>query len=183
MTDRPMLFSGPLVRAILSGAKTQTRRPVTGRKGPIAEAGDRLWVRETWTPLLLGADEEDATWGAAYAADRSILPRRAPWEWEEREVSKRGPIPIQREIPSDVLWRPSILMPRWAARLYLAITAVRVESVADITEDDACAEGVTPEPGETHRDAFARVWADIYGAASWEDSHPVWRIDFTLETP
>lgn len=75
----------------------------------------------------------------------------------------------------------SIHMPREYARLFLRVTSVRLERVQSITEEDARAEGVTPEPGETYRDAFARVWRGIYGAASWEWNSYVWACTYAVE--
>lgn len=126
MKERPILFSGPMVRAILEGRKTQTRRvakihgyglddrPVFGRS-PFGEPGDRLWVRETFCGSCV-----------------------------------RDPAYIYRatdENPSHLFqprWRPSIHMPRWASRLTLEVTAVRRERLRDITDDAARAlvEGV-----------------------------------------
>jgi hypothetical protein len=153
MSEKPILFSGQMVRAILAGRKTQTRRVVdystgwvSGLNGytyqgacpvhphqhlmqcgasilriscPYGQPGDRLWVRETW-----------ATYGM-----EALAPQYRPVFWaadREREGFS---------IPPDIKWRPSIHMPRWACRLRLEITGVRIERL-DISEADAIAEGI-----------------------------------------
>ena len=136
MKTRPILFNGEMVRAILDGRKTQTRRvikpqPVTCDRGPawaVTNAhrmkpcpygvpGDRLWVRETW-----------ATDGV-YDDTRPVLLDEfiEPFYRASGESASR--------------WRPSIHMPRWASRITLEVLSVRVERVQDITITDATAEG------------------------------------------
>ncbi|WP_103173731.1 hypothetical protein [Paracoccus sp. SY] len=143
MADRPILFSGPMVRAILDGRKTQTRRvlkPVRGltlgdlqdegeREGntihcarhqvqePSFAPGDRLWVRETFSYECLDVDRD------------GILP---PWYWADGNPSSGD---FTRP-------KPSIHMPRWASRLTLIVTDVRVQRLQDISEADAVAEGI-----------------------------------------
>lgn len=149
MRDRPILFSGPMIQALLAGRKTQTRRAIkdadyygclTGdcpherqtdcdgamaAMAPYGVAGDLLWVRESHRLVPLGGGGAQSV---LYADDiaRGILevPHNADW----------------RACPQ----RPSIHMPRWASRLTLAITEVRVQRLHDITEEDARAEGVFP---------------------------------------
>lgn len=170
MSERPILFSGAMVRAILKGRKTQTRRVA---KHPLAQAakriltykgnsefdcvlddetggiilcpygqpGDLLWVRETWHPSArLGTQYE-----VEYRADSSTRVVDAGYE---------GPTPkIDAAIGEDK-WKPSIFMPRWASRLTLRITEIRVERVAEISEEDAIAEGLTrltKDGGQTYK--------------------------------
>jgi hypothetical protein len=159
MTERPILFSGPMVRALLAGTKTQTRRIVkpqpewiesSGRwrwpipkskvvacdavvtasrewweylrpeQYPYGAPGDRLWVRETWA-------QRGEMRSAIYRADAALA------------IGAYG----------CVRWRPSIFMPRWASRITLDVTAIRVERLQAITPDDAKAEGIqcSPIPG------------------------------------
>jgi len=158
--ERPILFSGPMVRAILDRRKTQTRRVILRRlkdegewctarpdRGftpetiaaqypcPYGAAGDRLWVRETWLPdPPINGWSGDVEWvGSGQQIDGVPPQYRSPRHclyaatWE-------GP-PFR--------WRPSIHMPRWASRLTLDLTDVRVERVQDISESDAEAEGLT----------------------------------------
>lgn len=193
MTERPILMSAPMVRATLAGIKTQTRRLVKQTSGvhtieqviatpdslaafvrtrcPYGQLGDRLWVRESgWerperTPRMMreGAD----TWPRfAYAAD--------DWSDEDRADFKRWGFKP----------RPSIHMPRWASRITLGITAVRVERLQIISEADARLEGVKcgidcPD----HRIAFGRLWEQINGAGSWVANPWVWVIEFKLVAP
>ena len=140
MKERPILFSGPMVRAILDGRKTQTRRPVKMPKsvnpvalgsmmqraselGPLpgsafGEPGDRLWVRETFDLDQPAFPDESDKSRVLYRADHD------PQHW------------------GYFRWRPSIHMPRWASRIDLEVVSVRVERLQSISEDDARAEGV-----------------------------------------
>ena len=159
MKERPILFSGPMVRAILNGTKTQTRRVMRPgervekmilNKSPYGIPGDRLWVRETWT----GADDPAHKHAVHYRADGERACR----------------------------WRPSILMPRWASRITLEVTGIRIERLCDITERDALAEGCV---GDGHvtvdaRAAFKLLWGSLnakrgYG---WDANPWVWVIHF-----
>lgn len=142
MTDRPILFSAPMVRALLAGTKTQTRRAVKGwplewlvpgmftpeyvadpanAACPYGVSGDRLWVREAhW----FFQDEHDPVTGYT----PPVLTTEDVEYRADGESTRHG-------------WRPSIHMPRWASRITLNITGVRVERLQAITEDDARAEG------------------------------------------
>lgn len=212
--DRPILFSTPMVRAILDGRKTQTRRivkpqPVSfvkqftsgmwgrhlpnfdrdgstyfeGFKCPYGEPGDRLWVRETWCwgtntefqckfPHKVFPDNQSSI--ALYRADAATL----DWinESDAHHNSKRK-------------WKPSIHMPRWASRLTLEITEVRVQRLQDISTWDAESEGVGWElqqrygdcrkEGETQNQAiFRELWESINGKGSWGANPWVWVITF-----
>jgi len=209
MKERPILFSGPMVRAILAGHKTQTRRLVKvgdtieerddgtrwpyfttwahGDDGspwaacPYGEPGDRLWVRETWaarTDVDALKDPDKARHYAMYRADDAGSPTD-PNNWHDYGGK----------------WRPSIHMPRWVSRLTLAVTAVRVERLQEISEDDAQAEGVDryaaacDHPrfgcdeigclGVTHRASYAALWDDINGdRAAWASNPWVWVVEF-----
>ncbi len=166
MAERGILFSAPMVRALLSGAKTQTRRLTHWRpQCPYGFPGDRLWVRETW----------------AHDAD-SLEDLRAMVE-DIVGGSDCGPYYRADGVHenSGLRWRPSIHMPRWCSRITLEITDVRVQQLQDITEDDARAEGVTPEPGKNHGHvgAFCDLWESINGKRSTWASNPwVWAISF-----
>lgn len=226
MKERPILFTGEMVRAILDGRKTQTRRPVKFGKtagispefhhldflqtavftdgtcvySPFGTVGDRLWVRETFAdqhPLAI----QD---GRYSQPGRAGIPGPPPVEYrtiyrvdgEPNQIWRNGTglhpyFEIKEPSAEDlefatirsnytnsgraVHWRPSIHMPRWASRIDLEITAVRVERVQDITEEDAKKEGVNwkshvvdevtgnLEPYEEASDAFKRLWQSIYG--------------------
>jgi len=223
MKERPILFSAPMVRAILDGSKTQTRRVVKpqphqseyepdhfswmektkkrevskgwrpdgngGRiptetvtpKGtlrsvsvsrgwfsehcPYGQPGDRLWVRETFCP-------DWADHGPIYKAN--------------------GGSAIEAGYPREPRWKPSIHMPRKFSRITLEITGVRVERLQEISEDDACAEGVSytgpypnavlsgflPRPDDLARKEFKLLWESINGADSWAANPWVWVIKF-----
>lgn len=170
MKDRPILFSAPMVRAILANTKTQTRRVarvnpmhqgmalepgemahgIPLKTCPYGQPGDRLWVRETWAPLTVGY---------AYRAD-----------------------PVWNGPPAD-RWRPSIHMPRAASRITLEVTGVRVEKLQDISEADAQAEGaarhISPAAFLTgHRQGYRLLWESINGPDSWAANPWVWVIEF-----
>lgn len=224
MKERPILFSAPMVRAILDGKKTQTRRVVkpqptfdehrrewswenkrgriawTGEK-PLAAArlgaldlcphggvGDRLWVRETWycDHAFAGDYEAMHDMGVQYP------PEKCHAEWAE-EMYFRADVPSGRFADAGYwgesgCWRPSIFMPRWASRITLEITDVRVERLQDISEEDAKAEGVVPfvrdEEGDCwtdgkYRTAFNYLWESINGKrAPWSSNPWVWVISF-----
>ena len=167
---KPILFSTPMVQAILDGRKTQTRRvikiddaPENWRKslaGSRYKPSDILWVRETWADVF-GKYE--------YRADYS-----------ESENTYR----VKRYGTTIAKWRPAIFMPRAAARIFLRVTDVRVERLQDITEDDATAEGlrigIGGAPCFSCRDAFAELWDKLnakrgYG---WDTNPWVWVIEF-----
>ena len=126
-TERPIMFSHPMVRAILAGTKTQTRRVARSlTRCTAGKVGDRLWVRETWCQPNPMARE------AVYAADCAESELQA-----FRELRREcGP-------GSYVPWKPSMHMPRWAARIELDITELRLERLQEISGDDAEAEGVS----------------------------------------
>jgi len=179
--ERPILFDGAMVRAILSGAKTQTRRVAKGvvamhaRTGealakldsagprvrcPFGQPGDRLWVRETWAPRALG-------------------------KWSVLEKHMRPLYRASEDRPEwKGIWRPSIHMPRWACRLVLEITDVRVERLQAISEADAIAEGLTqteiggwlPGPCDHPEWAFHQLWNQVYGESAWDSNPWVWVI-------
>ncbi|MCP1118880.1 hypothetical protein [Robbsia andropogonis] len=149
MRELPILFSGAMVRAILDGRKTQTRRVVklnvTGRaqRGkrqwhiddpdavlacPYGQPGDRLWVRETWRGIVdINPPDEPLEFSVArYVPEQKYCRRVEYLATHERDGKP---------------WRPSLHMPRWASRILLEITGVRVERMQQITDDDAIAEG------------------------------------------
>ncbi len=154
MKERPILMSAPMVRAILAGSKTQTRRAlrvqVPGKSAcPYGMAGDRLWVRETF-----GHDGEPTSRQVAYRAD--------------------GEVP-------NIRWIPSIFMPRDLSRISLEVTEVRVERVTDISEADAIAEGIPAfitSPSTIPRQQYSTLWNSINGKGSWDKNPWVWAVTF-----
>lgn len=219
MKERPILFSAPMVRAILEGRKTQTRRvlkhqpirctelPVLlfprSRNESIKQSGfiwpnakeqilalcphgnprDRLWVRETWQgPLIDEELEEEFCQSPDYFKKPTFCKYRATDTLDA--INSDG---------EELGWRPSIHMPRWASRIILEITGVRVERLQDINEADARDEGVTDggclscgdhepcgctDPKPDARDSFCRLWQSINGEESWHANPWVWVVEF-----
>ncbi|AXN27821.1 hypothetical protein CP913_24090 [Pseudomonas aeruginosa] len=202
--ERPILFNDQMVRAILEGRKTVTRRVVkdTGfyaidaaihgndvalrerealsTRCPYGEPGDRLWVRETW-----GLQVRSYGGGAGeFIVYRATNPDAIYCR------SSEG-----REYP--VKWKPSIHMHRHSSRILLEITAVRVERLQDISEEQALAEGVRGEPcdharqacsdigcwGDTAKGAFGFLWEQLNGAGAWQANPWVWVVEFKRVTP
>lgn len=224
MKERPVIFNGEMVRAILDGRKTQTRRvmnvqpkPSETRPGdfwfsskklesmvhvsdfmpcnspiadchhffqehccPFGQVGDRLWVREAFGMQV----RRDGLGGTGeFRVYRASNPDAVKY------TTACG-----KSVP--VKWTPSIHMPRWASRITLEITAVRVERLNSISEEDAKAEGVrvvkvredgerycdylSPEINHYRRpsDSFISLWESIYGEESWQHSPWVWVIEF-----
>ncbi|MBC6659752.1 hypothetical protein H9I30_17315 [Morganella morganii] len=209
MKERGIIFNAEMVRAILDGRKTQMRRPAefkvreegynlnfSGLKSgfycygvpssgfvlrsmgagcwndrtfplycPFGNVGDRLWVRETWQCGLC----TESTF--AYRATHK--PSDLEEGWNEK-----------------IKWRPSSQMPRWASRILLEITSVRVERLQDISQADAIAEGAPPshptidavsrEYGfpDFSRSWFGQTWWHIYGKENWQANPWVWVIEF-----
>ena len=213
MKARPILFNAPMVNAILAGNKTQTRRlvkpqPYIDASGnfcwngwnfgqsasgvpcshtlaspipssetnrvycPLGKVGDRLWVRETWNKTRI-FQAPDAGEVVVYAAC-------------DNRTDYGGP------------WKPSIHMPRRASRITLEITAVRVERLQDISEQDARGEGCEAsgwmpsysnpdnagfDESLSAADNFCGLWESIYGTESWATNPWVWVIEFKRITP
>lgn len=204
MKERPILFNGEMVKAILAGRKTQTCRTVKlsehgqfmcsrttsceikdgvgpwwhphgGHPGeplpkemieaacPHGKSGDRLWVRETWNADWCDKVIYRAGGGSAIAAGYSSEPK----------------------------WKPSIHMPRWASRITLEITGVRVERIQDISEADAMAEGFhgpltgtdwfgINQIGKPPSQCFRELWEGMTGDESWDENQWVWVIAFAM---
>ncbi|EPD0170591.1 hypothetical protein ACR4TN_001127 [Klebsiella variicola] len=151
---------------------------------PFGAVGDRIWVRETWSSDFANYYPNDRVW---YAADNN---RRLDIEVVD---GVRGIYSPESDVHVPFRWQPSIHMPRWASRILLEITNVRVERLNAISEEDARAEGIidggclncgepepcgcaNPEPDAT--DAFAYLWQSIYGQENWNANPWVWVIEF-----
>ncbi|HGW3271002.1 TPA: hypothetical protein ACNKCN_000570 [Klebsiella quasipneumoniae] len=232
MKERGMIFNGEMVRAILDGRKTQTRRIMkpqpepcprgghwwpsnvfktmlhveeemqNGKGGwgglvgdacPFGDVGDRIWVRETWATLgnedgccvdwegkLCKGDERSAA--RIYRASCEQRPGDyGLWSIPDDAYWK----PHTKEHKFEGAWRPSIHMPRWASRILLEITGVRVERLNSISDADAKAEGCCygrgggiPDFAVNPADHFPTLWASIYGEESWKANPWVWVIEF-----
>lgn len=176
--ERPILFSTEMVRAILDGRKTQTRRVVKDKmlqenngdvdeefllltmdKCPYGKVGNVLWVRETYRHQM---------GSYRYKASPNVVIK----------TQNMG-----ASMVSDK-WKPSIFMPKAACRIFLEITSIRVERLQDISEQDAKAEGTSPKEGiifkriERYDEAFERLWISINGLESWDSNPWVWVIEF-----
>ena len=198
MKERPILFSGAMVRALLDGTKTQTRRIVKardlewmdvhqglrepdnaercpyGQPGAVVDSGhriggDRLYVREAWA--------------APHAYDH-LPPRLIPQDARIHYAAT--------EDRGGLLWRPSIHMPRWASRITLEITDVRVERLQSISTADALAEGVNVHPSHHGKpctslyspvQAYRDLWEQINGPGSWDANPWVWVVSFRRVMP
>ncbi len=197
MKERGMIFNDAMVRAILEGRKTQTRRPVKNvradnclvirkptkkRNGvythvmdalehglcPFGNVGDRIWVRETFNAFWLDNDViQEIKDGVSLASEL------CDYKADYSDSSK----------PAEG-WTPSIHMPRWASRILLEITDVRVERLHDMSEADAKAEGASPvtykitPPEAVYRVGFGDIWRGIYGQENWLSNPWVWVIEF-----
>lgn len=193
--ERPILFSGPMVRAILSGAKTQTRRIVKPQPSPhllegewihppcpYGRAGDRLWVRESFS-----IDIRDPLNCVIYTATPEYGKYRNAGE-VVRSSFPDGSLPTRDESRRAMLskfWKskPSIFMPRWASRITLEITGIRVERLQAITNEDARDEGFANGERESESDAFRNLWDVINGEGSWEANPWVWVVEFRRVQP
>ena len=197
MTDRPILFSAPMVRALLAGTKTQTRRAVKlkawhtveerdngqhwpwmydGERNadywlpcPYGQPGDRLWVRETWMDLQgTGVEHRDL---AGKLQRYSYAADTPPGSYGDETRKDFG-----------LKWRPSIHMARIVSRITLEVTGVRVERLQDISEADAKAEGVsakhTADADYTAREAYSVLWEQINGPGTWDANPWVWVVEF-----
>jgi hypothetical protein len=216
MADRPIIFSAPMVRALLDGRKTQTRRVLKPQPGGIEQRplgfvgsparfvftevhpgganwthyakipyapGDRLWVRETWRPHYLG----DGVWNldVSYPADgerRTICDGEfgdKDWNWPK--AADRGNV-------------TPLHMPRWASRLTLTVTDVRVQRLQEISEADCYAEGIEnigqgcgfvqlPEAltYSTARGCYHTLWNSLHGPGAWGANPWVVALTFTVQ--
>lgn len=213
MRERPIIFSAPMVRAILDGRKTVTRRVVKPQPSsalladfaeiramrgsnrtdaqmlsdclscPYGAPGDRLVVREAWR--YADWTEDGEPWIQYRADDSKRLCLHTPVEWADRLMDTWAALSVGKAIgepAADSKWCPSIHMPRWASRITLEITGVRVERLQDISEADAEAEGVRNslhlQGGRFARDNFAHLWWTINGDGSWEANPFVWCVSF-----
>lgn len=161
MTDRPIIFSGPMVLALLDGRKTQTLRLVTS---PLAKAqpGDRLWVREAFR----------------LRADQDHKPPSQDWWKSTASYAADGAAPTGCGGGPGKL-RPSIHMPRWVSRLTLVVIAVRLERLKDIKRADVIAEGDSNCVDDPL--FFPAIWDTLHKpGARWEDNPRVVVLTFTV---
>lgn len=208
MRERPILFSGPMVRAIGDGSKTQTRRVVKFDSGgyiverggkrrwhrddpeavaacPYGKPGDRLWVKESFSPSPMEVAPEEprsSRWKIIYSAGG-----------QSDAVAPPGYNPM---LYNYERWSPSIHMPRWASRYTLEVTDVRVQRLQDISEADAIAEGAPPSHPSIDtisrefgfhdfpRSWYAQLWDSINAKrAPWSSNPWVWAVTFRRVGP
>ena len=200
MKQRPILFSTPMVQAILDGRKTVTRRMVrfpysndalkfdcstnritwAGFNGntqitpwqdcQYGKPGDVLWVRETFAPYVI--DNYDDKGNDKYTWLFKADGQESQWILDGME---------------DATWKPSIHMPKAACRIFLEVVSVKVERLQDITEGDCVREGIKKESENGYPSAlpqFEHLWQLINGSDSWDANPWVWVVEFKrIEKP
>lgn len=221
MKERPILFSAPMVRGILSGGKSQTRRVVKpqphdgcgriwceeynptvidrwgdeqpgkeifgaysedgewGVRCPFGQPGDRLWVRETWADLTATHGRK---WEKLNSSTNLYERGVEPFVWYRADGEQPC---IGSGRPLSEPWKPSIHMPRWASRITLEVTGVRVERLQDITPAECVCEGYESDLSKPYwseeikaLDWYRDLWGAINGPGSWEANPLVWVIQF-----
>ena len=193
--ERPIIFNAEMVRAIMAGTKTQTRRVIKpqpeadhiGSFGGVGEpfayafeheekwrycpyggTKEKLWVRETWAVA--------ECFDSIKPSKLNLTARNVEYRAEPKKTGYLGLVRGK--------WRPSIFMPRWSSRITLEIADVRVERLQDITEEDAKAEGVKHGSSAmghvfTHKEHFRGLWNGINGKKHpWESNPWVWVVEF-----
>jgi hypothetical protein len=212
--ERPILFSGPMVRAILDGRKTQTRRIIKPQPHPLngnfevchyyGSHIDRHGIQQPDDDLSFGICDVDGEWGikCPFGQDADHLWVRESWSvsniYDNVSPSNicvnlpKGPgrpptkvlYPATDSISDCIRRRPSIHMPRWASRITLEISGVRVERLQNISLKDAIAEGVewnsspTRQGNTNPKSAFKHLWEQINGEGAWHANPWVWVIEF-----
>ncbi|RMV70327.1 hypothetical protein [Pseudomonas coronafaciens] len=211
--ERPILFNGPMTQALLAGQKTVMRRLVEtppgtpntelaeGREAqpedvhtadcPYGQPGERLWVRETWIPC---PDAGHGSWSnhtCGYSTwvntGKKICNIPAALRKPKHCIYRIDVDPDYRQFK----WKPSIHMPRWACRIFLEITDVRVERLHDITPEQAIAEGVLncrdqldPDGiGYSEEELFSILWVSLHGHKNWRANPWVWVVEFQKVRP
>lgn len=217
MKEHPIPFRAPMVQAILACRKSQTRRtvkyaspelidsdgwPLTDLSDsgagevraacPYGQPGDHLWVKEAWQ--YADWTDDGYPW-VRYAADsQKLLHESIPPNWSERlndtwaHLSHAENYGIDN-CAADRRMRSSRFMPRWASRITLEITSVRVERLQDISDQDCMAEGITDMVFPMRnglsipRNSYADLWESINGPGSWDKNPLVWVIEFRSVDP
>lgn len=202
--ERPILFSSPMIRAILENRKIQTRRVVKPQPVP-----DRNFPKDRmeWNPGKLHYTECNTAWNPLSKAfadymENGHCPYGSPGDrlwvketWRRWDCGNEYRANYPAACQHRYKWKPSIFMPRWASRITLEITGVRVERLQEISEEDARAEGaervVMPERGiihnpldhedeliASHKNGFQFIWECISGLDSWDANPWVWVVEF-----
>lgn len=191
-----MIFNAEMVRALLDGRKTQTRRPIKWKQTRFTEIGEREdgskwpWSEDAehacdfWHPCPFGAVGDRIWVREAFrvhsrATDVATLVYKASERNSWTEQTRRVPVAVCNKPATPEKWIPSLHMPRWASRILLEITGVRVERLRSMSQDDARAEGVIAASGPMEAGlAFRELWDSIYGEESWKANPWVWVIEF-----
>lgn len=206
MKERPIIFSAPMVRAILEGRKTQTRRIVK----PHPEDGMKFggWITDSTVSRNIGTAfffhgespvfaQKNHHAKCPYGEPGDRLWVRESFRLYDSSIecacydycscASYDKKPIYRadsQCDDDNKWKPSIYIPRWASRINLIVKSVRVERLQEITEDDAIAEGEVAITGMdlSARDMYSALWDDLNEKRAPWDSNPwVWVIEFEVE--
>lgn len=181
MTERGILFSAPMVRALLEDRKTQTRRPMKPQPWKNS-VGQWLWGKNhiAFWPEISNYGPLPSMCPCGKVGDRI-------WVRETFRTADGGTIYYRSDHPHDEgPWTPSIHMPRRASRITLEITDVRVQRVQNISGDDCVAEGIVVTDAMRHNEGryewgeFGRQWESIYGLGSWERNDWVWALTFKV---
>jgi hypothetical protein len=190
--ERPLLFSAPMVHAILAGQKTQTRRAIKQQPIDILPMqGEKAGVQ--WITLEQKEPEpKGRIIRCRYGAPGDRLWVRETFRIEVRGVRATGEKfdaavyradSTMRPEFDPLRWKPSIHMPRWASRLTLEIVAVRAQRLQEISERDCCAEGCgSPITRDCKKPKFRELWESINGAGSWDANPWIWAIEFKRVT-
>ncbi|HBQ1905213.1 TPA: hypothetical protein L9X69_003440 [Klebsiella pneumoniae] len=196
ISERGMIFNAEMVRALLDGRKTQTRRPIKWKQTRFTEIGEREdgskwpWSEDAehacdfWHPCPFGAVGDRIWVREAFrvhsrAIDVATLVYKASERNSWTEQTRRVPVAVCNKPATPEKWIPSLHMPRWASRILLEITGVRVERLRSMSQDDARAEGVIAASGPMEAGlAFRELWDSIYGEESWKANPWVWVIEF-----
>ncbi|MGP2059863.1 hypothetical protein ACRZ41_014770 [Klebsiella pneumoniae] len=196
ISERGMIFNAEMVRALLDGRKTQTRRPIKWKQTRFTEIGEREdgskwpWSEDAehacdfWHPCPFGAVGDRIWVREAFrvhsrATDVATLVYKASERNSWTEQTRRVPVAVCNKLATPEKWTPSLHMPRWASRILLEITGVRVERLRSMSQDDARAEGVIAASGPMEAGlAFRELWDSIYGEESWKANPWVWVIEF-----
>jgi hypothetical protein len=208
MKERPILFKGEMVRAILSGQKTQTRRVIKEQpevtEKRLRETGGWVegmtlsqLVNESWQSGFINVPCPHGKAGGRLWVRECWVPSGCEGEAYYHATAVDDGL-FADEV-AEIRWKPSIHMPRWACRLVLEIVSVRVERLNEISKEDAIAEGIKPHysgwwpystdyfhadgvtPANFHKDpreSFRSLWVSINGLDSWAANPWVWVIEF-----
>jgi hypothetical protein len=212
MKSRPILFSAPMVRALLDGSKTQTRRvakltdaahikeigghrrwhpadPDVVAASPYGQVGDQLWVREAFRTTKKNDSIKPSCLPVASSQNTLAIPF-----WYDADIAGKSDHLIPENLRAGK-YRPGIFMPRAASRITLEVTSVRVERLQDISEADALAEGIIQLPdggysvadtrhySDSPDESYASLWESLNGAGSWDLNPWVWVIEFKKVKP